>query len=357
MKSSASPAELEKYSLAAEEPHIRLLTEPRIVEIKFDRFLLRSPERASVVPPPIDELLNLLMRSIALDRWVGDVGQWFRMADDPAKLTTANDRITFIQVSQRIWNWSKGKSVDGVVSYNGFNPLVALKYGSFAVAGYGAGCINTTEATSILGPDGQTYPVILPTDSYKKGLSGDTIPGSSFGVDDTGKVWTTRGSALTEVSEDPGLLGKLAGAIAYTGGYRPLNGASVTSKQLKDTLVITAGGYPVLRSGKVNGTYQPLDDLVPTVSSSKANNAAQGGVAAAELILAGAGGWAMVANNGTGLVQTVFQTDAAGNRRALVRGYQVRAQTDGTLSVYASYWTGTTWVEVSPPERPIIIAG
>jgi hypothetical protein len=356
MKSSARPADLEAYAAWAEEPYVRLLTGTRMLEIKFDRFIRSSPDRTFVSAPPTDALLRLLARSIATDRWVGDVGDWFDLADSKTKLAP-QDQERFYRLSKEIWSWSKGKTVRGATSYNGFDPRVAPRSGSYEVAGYGKPCGVSTQATSFLGPDGLTYPVILPTDDVNKGMPADQLPGHILGADDTGRTWTTTSTSLTSISEDPGLLAKLAGAIAFTGGYRPINGSSVSSKELKDSLVITADGYPILMARKVNGTYQPLDDLPPNPSTSKTNNALQGGIGAAELVLSGAGGWAMVANDNTGVIQTVLQTDANGNRRALVRGYQVRKDSQGFLAVTCAYWTGTSWIEVEPPTRAYCLPG
>lgn len=356
MKSSARPGDLEAYSAAAEEPHLRLLTATRMVDIKFARFVANSADRTSTVAPPTDALLRMLAQSISVDRWVGDVGNWFELADSKTKLAP-QDQEAFYRLSKQIWNWSKSQTVRGVTSYNGFDPRLALPSGSYDIAGYGSACSGTTSSRSFLGPDGLTYPVVLPTNDATKGMPADQLPGHVLGADDTGRTWTTTATSLTSISEDPGLLAKLAGAIAFTGGYRPIGGSSVSSKELKDALVVTADGYPILMTKKVTGIYQPMDDLPPNPSTSKTNNALQGGVGAAELILSGVGGWAMVANDQTGVIQTVLQTDGNGHRRALVRGYQVRKDSNGLLSVTCAYWTGTSWVEVEPPTRSYYLPG
>ncbi len=352
MDVAAKPKELQKYSKWAEEPHVKLLIATNMLDIIYARFVNRSQERSRTIAPPTEAIIKFLESAIDLDRWVGDVGLWFLEADDPKHLDYVNNVKDFQALAKRVWD-PLGRTIDGVTSYPGWNPLYATRGGSFQDSGYGMECKATSTApVSIVGPDGKTYPVIVPSSSTVNGQavkSPTDLRSDNEGMPDDGRTWKTTSSAMVVTSEDPGALAKTAGTIAAANGFTPA-GVPVSASEQRDMLVIGPGGKPSLAKGTAPKNVQLNTSLVADIRPGRAANAAEGGAYAAEMIVAGASGWAAMANKGTTTMYSEFQDDGHGHRRVVVREYFVDGDPDGKVSVSVAFWDGTKWTQ--PTKTP-----
>jgi hypothetical protein len=232
----------------------------------------------------------------------------------------------------------------------GFNPLVAPHKGAYSVAGYGPACSATNLSTSIVGPDGLTYPVVVPGSPGTAGESTQWLPGpQAGGANDNGRTWTTvsYSEALITPKNSNGY--KLAGAVAATAGWAPIGGPSASPKELTQVLRIEPNGTPHIVSTKVTQPLQVQD-------GGPATTPLEGGFGAIDLAASASNGWKAASNEGTGYVQAQFQEDGKGHRRVLVRGYEVRIS-DGKPQVSTGYWTGTGWVAPGKPtlKQPVVM--
>jgi hypothetical protein len=352
MDVAAKPKELQKYSNRAEEPHQRLLLGANVLAIIYAKFVNSSHERARTIAPPTDALIKFLETVIALDRWVGDVGLWFLEADDPMNLNYVKNAKEFQELAKRVWD-PIGRTIDGVTSYPGWNPLYATHAGEYDVAGYGPVCSGDSSAkTSIVGPDGKTYPVVVPLPPKSGGSTADLRANSDIttGAPDDGRVWKTTGTTLIVTSDDPGALDKTVGAIAAGSGLLPSGDAPVSAGQQQQMLVVGPGGVPTLANGTVSKKVQLNPSLAADIRPGRAENGVEGLAYAAEMMVAGASGWAAMANKGTTTVYSEFQDDGQGHRRVVVREYFVDADPDGKVSVSVAFWDGTKWT--TPTKTP-----
>ncbi len=346
--SSADPKALLGFKSWADHDRPEILTQCDIALSAYDYFVSRSKDRAATTAPPIEALRRLLFTMIEFDRWVANVSEWFRMADEPSRTNSPAERRRFAELYEKVW----GKPIvdkTGVKHYPMWNPLAALPGGPFSDAGYGLGCTSAlTLDSSIIGPDGKSYPVIVPKDkpptSANPSFNAVELNGHPGGAPDDGRVWTTTGSSMVVVSDDPGFFGKAATAIAFGSGYKPINGTALAKGDQQDSLIVDEQGNPSLSKTSKVTTYGTQTSLASTVQPGKKANGTEGGVYLAEMVVAGAGGWAAAANAETGTIYTRFQEDGQGNRRVVVTGYQVRADSGGNLTVYAKYWDGKQWV-------------
>jgi hypothetical protein len=343
MDVAADPKALKAYSKWAENPHLTLLTQTNLVAHDFQVLVRSSPDRIALFAPPTDAVLKLLEAAIALDRWAGDVGLWFEQADQKALTMPLAD---FQALIRRVWG-PMAPTIGGVTTYPGWNPLYATHGGPMDAAGYpGGACAqgNVNFTTSIVGPDGKTYPVVVPGPQKGQIMTpGPVLPGSPSGVPDDGRIWHNTGISVSSVSENPGWADKVVTAIAYSAGYRPTNGAAVDGQTTHDVLEVSADGYPTLKKG--TGAALPSNPSLPSpVHQSREGNAKEGGANGIDIVNQGIAGWQAAANDGTGMIQTVFQEDGQGHRRVVVRGYQVRKDEDGTYTVYVGYWDGSKWI-------------
>jgi hypothetical protein len=115
--------------------------------------------------------------------------------------------------------------------------------------------------------------------------------------------------------------------------------------ELKGVLVVSDNGVTTpLSTLKVPVRSVLMDDPRPPVpgEGNRAQNLAQGRSGVIELAGGFLHAWKATANRGSGFVQTVFQVDGQGHRRALVRGYQV-VNDHGDLKLNAGYWSGTAF--------------
>lgn len=296
-----------------------------------------------------------------LDRWVGDVSRWFEAADGGtlASLPPALVARVMVPVTISRPNWPAGVVL-------GYSALDAPRAGTFDTAGYGRGCNDGhTAGESILGPDGRTYPVIVPggagsaseSTQWMPSEGGDIAMGS---IDDSGRTWRTVLYSEALVTPKNSAVYRTAGAIAATAGWAPVNGASVSATELGRALRVAPNGQPyvvpktVKRSAPSGASLPEKQDEALTPA---AQMSAVGGMA--DLAVSAHSGWKAASNEGTGYVQAQYQEDDKGNRRVLVRGYEVRVS-DGTPVVSGAYWNGKGWTPLGTPtikSPPIMTKG
>ena len=331
-----------------------------------------APYAAGCSPPGFGVRISLsvLIRSVAedaarLDRWVGDVGRWFDAADQGTLATLPRSVVAGVTApfTVRRAGWPAP-----VVQW--WNPLDQPRKGRFADAGYGAACSGGhTASTSILGPDGLGYPVIVPGRSGAPDQSYDWVPTATADpvmgtISDTSRTWHTVFFTETIVAPDNSVGYRAAGAVAATAGWSPVSGPSVSPGELGRILRLEPNGEPHIVAGPVRN-HPGVGAALPAPAGDAADGAVrrrrEGKLAANPTVTAGAdalelamlveSGWRAAANEGTGFVQAQYQRDDAGNRRVLVRGYEVRVA-NGRPQVSGAYWNGVGWTPIGTSTLP-----
>jgi hypothetical protein len=312
------------------------LREAKSLSDSYWDFADRSRDASGVAGPPLRETSSLLRHEAELSGWTGDVGRLFQLAD--GRSVAAANQAEYARLTQKLFGWTRLPGTGGLPRFVGYNPMTAPEIGSFEVAGYGQACSKSTLSKSVIGPDGLTYPIVVPPAQINFGLTRDTLPGADW-VDDRGRTWTTTATALVNVSEDPGVWWKLAGAAAFAGGY-DADSEPVSSKKQRSVLEISPSGEPRFNDDRV--PRRPSQPQSPEFDGTPSSALLDGVTVAVEAGGKATSGWAYVANSGTQTIQTTFQTDGKGSRRALVRGYRVYDDGTGTLKVKVAYWTGAS---------------
>ena len=300
-----------------------------------------------------------------LDSWVGDVSRWFEAADGGTLASLPPALVARVMASVTVSrpNWPAGVVL-------GYNALDAPRAGTFDLAGYGRGCSDGhTAGRSILGPDGRTYPVIVPggagsaseSTRWMPSEGGDIAMGA---INDTRRTWHTVMYSEALVTPKNSAVYRSAGAIAATAGWAPVNGASVSPAEIGRALRVAPNGQPYVVPKTVRRTAlsgaslaeNPSASPLPKVEGSGGvtdeafTRAGQVSAVAgmADLAVSAHSGWKAASNEGTGFVQAQYQEDDKGHRRVLVRGYEVRVS-DGTPVVSGAYWNGEGWTPLGTP--------
>jgi len=362
VKVSALPKQLTRFSQSELALDCRLSVAQNDIKATYPRYASGChPNGWTVQIRALGRIPMVADQAQDLDRWVGDVARWFEAADGgslaslpPALVARVMGPVTINRL-----DWPAG-----VV--RGYNALDATRSGTFDIAGYGRGCNDGhTADVSVLGPDGRTYPVIVPgvagsaaeSTQWMPSDGGDMAMGS---MDDTGRTWHTVLYSEALVTPKNSAVYRSAGAIAATAGWAPVNGASVSATELGRMLRVASNGQPyilpiTLKRVAPSGASLPEQQDQALIPGGQMSAVAGIG----DLAVSAHSGWKAASNEGTGYVQAQYQQDDKGHRRVLVRGYEVRV-TDGTPAVSGAYWNGKGWTPLGTPtlkSPPIMTKG
>jgi hypothetical protein len=362
--SSAVPDALRSYARGAEDLDRRVLGAADRLRTALDAFRFSRPELGA--PPYLEMEVQGVAQSCGdLDHWVGQVGDGFAKADSrhaarrDGDVVIASDKAVQKSMSKSSGEWDLRAQMHGTRDER-WNAAVNPMCGASANAFYTGGGF-------LKGPDGREYPIVVPNVRIKgRTYNGDLALGMNEDPIETlaglDPGWSTIGSTQgTMHLWKTGWFDRFAAGAAGTAGVVSTSADSrahhaIAVNALGEPVIMAKPPVPLLSEAPpnyqgvavrtmpvlVDGHIQYVDPADTTGwnrgiwrSGVSSRSAAAGAAAGAPLLLdqAAAGVAAAITVGDQSLVhyQVVFEENADGRRRAIIRAFHVDRGSNGFL--------------------------